>query len=111
MNARRITVGVLALAMLASAAAIWLTGNLDDDRQFLQGVLVRVGIVLATVFLAWPTLERLSGRLPAAVVAAAAGGILLVAIRPRLLLVATVLALAIVIVHFGLRSLSRRLGG
>jgi hypothetical protein len=107
MNARRTILGVLAIAMLVLAASIWMVRGYTDTNAFLIGVLARVGILLATVWLAWPILERHAGRLPAILIATLLGLVLFIAIRPRLLPLALAVAVLLLVVHFGLRFLSR----
>jgi hypothetical protein len=109
MSARRIILGVIATAMLLVAGALWLSGRAGIDSA-LMSVLVRVGIVLLTIFVAWPTLAKLQGRLPAIVTVTLLVAILFVAIRPKLLPIAIALVVAILVVHFGFRIAARQFG-
>lgn len=56
----------------------------EAKHEFLIGVCGRLSIVLATLWLAWPSLKRPANWLPAGVVVAALVGLLVIAVQPRL---------------------------
>ncbi len=114
MKARRLILGILALAMLATAVFMYFAqaGNASGAWMTgMTGILGRVGIVLFTIFLAWPTLEKHADRLPLFMVGTLLAGLLFFAIRPQLGRVIVVLVIVLLAVHFGLRFVSSRFGG
>ncbi len=109
MKAQRWMLGGLATVMLVAALMLYLSRGLNDSGAYLTGILSRVGIVLLTIFLAWPTLEKNAERIPAFLTGAVLLGLLFFAIRPKLLPLILVLVVAVSVVHFGLRFVSKRL--
>ncbi len=107
MKAQQLIVAIAAGAMLLTAFAMLISGRAEAN-YVMTSVLVRVGLVLFTISLAWPTLVHLSGRIPVIVIAMVVGGIVIIAIRPRLLPIIAVLVVAGLAVHFILRGVSRR---
>jgi F0F1-type ATP synthase assembly protein I len=89
---RRHTVGIIALVLLASALALWLWQT-NGAYDALLGALVRVGLVMATFWLAWPDVNRL----PAWSFAAVPIMLLVIAVRPKwfLILLPILIALAV----------------
>ncbi|MGI9518452.1 MAG: hypothetical protein ACR2NP_15460 [Pirellulaceae bacterium] len=104
----RIAIGVVGLAMLLTAIITLLRAGYDENA-FLTGVCSKVGFVLLAICLAWPSLAKLTGRLPAIVNGSLLAIVVFIAIRPRLfplILAGVVITLA---VHFGLRFAANRL--
>ena len=105
-DVRRWIVLVLAVLMLGTAAVLYFTAWAATASLFWLGVLVRLGTLLMTLFLAWPVLSRIRHRLPALAMAIGLGLLLLLVVRPRVVPLAAGLAVAGIIVHFGLRLTS-----
>lgn len=86
---QRLLIGIIGLFCLLSGSSFYLA----DRSSYLAaaGVLVRVGCLLAAIWLAWPQFESLKNRASILVLAAIFGFLLLVAVRPRLLPIATAL--------------------
>ena len=85
----RPTVGIIAVVLLASAAALWVWPLDWDGYDALLGACVRIGAVMAAIWLAHPQLVKLPLWLPEAVVVVA----IVVALRPKLIIVALPLIL------------------
>lgn len=104
---RRWIVLVLSLTMLVGAGIAWLSSDGTDASVFWIGVFMRVGTVLLTLFLAWPTLARLKGTVPNTAVVLLLVVVAVIAIRPRLFPVAVGLVALGIAIHLGLRFISR----
>lgn len=89
---RRHAVGIIALVLLTSAFALWLWQS-DGDYDMLLGALVRVGMVMGALWLAWPDVQRL----PAWTFAAVPILLLVIAVKPKwfLFLLPILIALAV----------------
>jgi hypothetical protein len=87
----RPTVGIIALALLLAWAALfqWPIGS--EGNEALQGACLRVGVVMAALWSALPQLRRVPGWLVSLVVALG----LIVAVRPRLILLAVPVLLVV----------------
>ena len=75
----RPTVGIISLVLLTSGVAIWLRPLDWEGNDALRGALMRLGIVMAAMWLALPQLHRLPGWIISAVGVAA----IVIAVRPR----------------------------
>ncbi len=107
---RRYIIGLLSCLCLLAAAGMFATSGYTDSNAFWLGLMVRLGIVLLTIYLAWPSLAKLSGRVPHIVMGTLLAGLAFFVIRPKLLpLIAAAVVLTLGI-HFGLRILSRGVG-
>ncbi len=85
----RPTVGIIAVVLLVSAAALWAWPIDWDGNKALLGACVRIGTVMAAIWLAHPQLVRLPSWAPEVVVVVA----IVVALRPKLIVVALPLLL------------------
>ena len=85
----RPTVGIIALVFLGSALALWGWPPDWDDNRFLLAASVRIGLVMAALWLAHPQLVKLPAWLPNIILVAA----IVVALRPRLIVIAVPLLL------------------
>lgn len=83
---KRLLLGIIAGGCLLVAAGLWLVGAATDALVALIGNLVRIGAVLAVVWLAWPQFGKVFNNTPRWLMAAIVGGIALVAIKPMLIL-------------------------
>ena len=109
MNYQRIATGVLATIFLVVGAILSL--STDPQDQFgsnagLAGILVRVGLMLGAVWLAWKELEWLRGRASTMVVVAIVALLLIVAVRRQLFPIAAALLVGGLTVNGILRRLS-----
>ena len=86
---QRITLGIVALGFAAAGLVGWLTGAEVGWPQ----ILLRVAIVLAAIWLAAPGFHRLPRRVAIGLGAGAA----MLALRPRFVLGALVLALLVML--------------
>lgn len=55
----RPTVGLIAVALFAGAAILYLIGGNDSDHQAFAGAFVRVGAIMAVLWLALPAAQRM----------------------------------------------------
>jgi len=108
-NPRRIILGVLGATMLTVAMYTYFITGYTQDNAFFTGVFSKVGIVLLTIFLAWPILENSIDRAPMLVNGLGLAAVIFLAIRPRLLPLLIALVAIFLVVHFGLRFASERL--
>ena len=108
MNIRRAIVGILSVTMIVTALVLWFLGGTGELPLFV-GMMARIGVVLFTIFIAWPTLERHIHHMPAIVTATLALSALFLAIRPRLLPLVIGMVLLIAAIHFGMRFLSKQI--
>ena len=86
---RRHILGILALLFLVGGVAFWIWPPRPGSMEFLHGTCIKVGLVLAAIWAAYPQLVRLPGWVFGAIV----GVMVLAAIRPKvtgLILIAAV---------------------
>jgi hypothetical protein len=100
---RRHAIGIIAVVLLAASAAllVWQTVDPTDNwRLALMGATVRVGVLMVVVWLAYDELKRLPswlwGTFPVLLV--------ILAVRPRYLLIAVPIVIALAILKPRLRS-------
>ena len=113
MKVRRLILGVIAVVMLVTSLVLFFSSS-NEGMAYLTGVtgiFSRVGIVLFTLYLAWPVLEKHADRIPMFLGGTLLAGLLFLAIRPQMGRIIVVLILALLVIHFGLRFASSRLGG
>lgn len=79
---RRPLIGILAVALLAIAAVLLARGS-GSEYQAAGSACLRVGVLLAAVWLAYPQLEKI----PTWIFGTALTGLMLVVVRPQLALV------------------------
>jgi len=92
---RRHAIGIIALGLLAAAAALAIWPHEWADNVALLGALVRVGVVMVVLWLAYPDLQRLPGWIPAVVVVL----LVILAFRPRWFLIALPIVIALAILR------------
>jgi hypothetical protein len=93
---RRPAIGIIAIVLLASSAALLIWRHVqpaEDWRYALMGATVRVGVIMGVVWLAYDELKRLPGWIwgtfPVLLV--------ILAVRPRYLLIAVPIVIALAI--------------
>ena len=97
-SARRHTIGLIALALLAAAAVFRL--GFDGDYEGMYGICSKVGITLAAAWLAYPQLMLLTAYCsPKLLVALALGGMVVVA-RPKAFPIVVLLIGAVAVLEF-----------
>ena len=107
-NPRRIILGALGAAMVLVALYTYFVFGYNEANAFLVGVCSKVGIVLLTIFLAWPSLEQSIDKAPMLLNLVLLGSVIFIAIRPRLLPLIVGLVVVSLLVHFGLRFAANR---
>lgn len=99
---RRLLVLVVAIGMLATCGFLqWRFGQ-DGSAKFAAAATGRIGLVLAALWLAWPSLRRPASWLPPGFAIICVVALMVLAAQPRLIIVAIpalggLLALATVI--------------
>ena len=76
----RHSVGAIGLLMLLAGALLYWQGA---DNQLWSSLAIRVGSLLAVIWLAWDSVAALRGRVPAPLIALAGVGLLAVAMQPN----------------------------
>jgi len=109
MNAQRITLAILGTLMVLMATFTYFTAGITDDNAVFLGICSKVGIVLLTIALAWPSLQGLMTRTPTIVNGIVLAALIFIAIRPRLMPLLVGGVLLTLVVHFGLRFASVKL--
>jgi hypothetical protein len=102
---RRLVVGILSFVCLGLGILMYcLEGNSPSGTQ---GILVRLGLVLATIWLAFPQLGKLTLLQSAGAMLIMAALIVLAASRPNIFRVAATILLAGLAINWGLTWISR----
>jgi hypothetical protein len=78
---QRLLIGFIGLFCLLLGTSFYLAHQ--NSHYAAAGILVRVGCLLAAIWLAWPQFESLKSRASMLVLSAIFGMLLLVAARPR----------------------------
>ena len=84
-SSRRFWLAVSTVLTSLVAAGIWWFASDHTTTEFAAASLFRVSIVLGCLWLAWPSLRRPAAWLPAGVAAACVVGLVVIAARPRLI--------------------------
>ena len=106
---QRYALGVIGGIMLVVAMVTYFAVGLTEDNAFIVGVCSKVGLVLLTIFLAWPAFQKPIEKAPAFVNLLLLGILIAAAVKPRLLLIALVLTVVGLAIHFGFRYASNKL--
>lgn len=85
---RRIVVGLLAIVLLVVSAATTLWLGDAGSANFAAAASGRIGLVLAALWLAWPSLRRPASWLPPGIPVLCVIGLAAIAAQPRLIVVA-----------------------
>lgn len=86
-DVRRILIGVIAILLLLVCGVVtWKFGD-DGSVRFVVAATGRVGLMMAALWLAWPSLKRPARWLPPGIAMAGVVGLAVVAARPSLVLV------------------------
>jgi hypothetical protein len=89
----RPTVGVLAILLLVAGGVMYFGGHDEGTAGQVQGALVRVGVLLATLWLAQPELSRMRPWMAILLVAALVGVVFFRRLLIPLLVVAVLVAI------------------
>lgn len=108
MKVRRAITGILSVTMIVAALVLWFLGGTGELPLYV-GMMARIGVVLLTIFIAWPTLERHIHHMPVIVTAALAVCVLILAVRPNLARLFFAMIVIILAVHFGMRFLTKQI--
>lgn len=86
---KRSLLGLVALVSLVIGIGLLLLAPRDVNNTALSvsGALIRVGLVIGALWLAWPSITGLLSRTPKWMLTAAAIGIVFCVVRPQLLLI------------------------
>ncbi|TWU21581.1 hypothetical protein Pla52o_37680 [Novipirellula galeiformis] len=83
-NFRRPLLLLIAIALLVGSAAVWWWGD-ESSARFAAAAMGRVGLVLAALWLAWPSLRRPARWFPPAVAVIGVISLMVLAAQPRLI--------------------------
>jgi hypothetical protein len=101
---RRLVVGILAAVFFCLAAAIYLFDI--HSASGMQGILIRLGLVLAAIWLAMPQLGKLTMFQSVGAVAIVGVMILIAASRPNVFRIAGILLVVGLAINWALRWLT-----
>ena len=77
---RRHAIGIIAVLLLGTAGTLWLWPIVDDGSQVIGAACLRVGVLMAVLWIAYTDVQRI----PAWVLGVVPVLMVLVALRPRL---------------------------
>lgn len=100
----RIAVGILAVLFVCTGATLYFFEY--DSASGLQGIMVRIGLVLSTIWLAMPQLGKLSMFQSAGAVVIVGAMILLAASRPNVFRLAGILLVVGLAINWALKWIS-----
>ncbi len=98
---RRHALGIFSLLLLASAAALLVYSDSDDNQMEMAGsICLRAGLTLGAIWLALPQIITLSAKFPPRLlVAILVGGVIVIA-RPRSFPVVALIVAAVAVLEF-----------
>lgn len=108
MTGFRIALGVISLGMTAFWLVDYLGREPADPFGGLADLLGRAGMVMITIFLAWPAIERNAHRIPSALFGMAAVLAIFLIVRPKLLPLVVLGCVVFAAVNWGLRFFGAR---
>ena len=101
MDIRRHIMGMLGIASLAIGVSLLvLKGTSDDQWSMFSSICIRVGLMLAAIWLAFPQVIGLAKRFPPWLLATIGFAGLVVAVRPRMIVYLAPVAAAITVLQF-----------
>ena len=80
---RRLMVLVISIVLIGGALMAWQSGD-ESWSVFVSAIMGRMGIVMAALWLAWPSLQRPASWLPPGIAVACVLGLVVLAANPRL---------------------------
>lgn len=86
-DGRRITVGALAVVLLITSATLTFWPGQAGSSNFAASAAGRIGLVLAALWLAWPSLQRPASWLPPGIPVLCVIALAATAANPRLIVV------------------------
>jgi drug/metabolite transporter superfamily protein YnfA len=87
-DGRRIAVGAIAVVLLITSALMTFWPGQAGSANFVASASGRIGLVLAALWLAWPSLARPASWLPPGVAVLCVIALVVIATRPQLIVVA-----------------------
>ncbi|WP_235033228.1 hypothetical protein [Rubripirellula obstinata] len=84
---RRLVLVISVVLLIVSAFVSWQFGN-DSTARFAASASGRIGLVMAALWLAWPSLKRPAAWLPPGIAVGLVVALAVVAAQPRLIIVA-----------------------
>jgi len=97
---------IVAMALLVTSLVAWWV-NEESSGKFLAAASGRIGIVLAALWLAWPSLRRPARWLPASAPVIGVIALIVVAAQPRLLIPAIPIVVGLITLSGLVRALRR----
>ena len=83
-NFRRTLLLILAILLLVGSVVAWWLGS-ESSAKFAAAAMGRIGLVLAALWLAWPSLRRPARWFPPAVAVIGVISLMVLAAQPRLI--------------------------
>ncbi len=96
---QRHLLGITALLLIFLGATLYLMDSDDNRTEMASGMSVRIGVVMASLWLAWPQLVVLRAKVPTWLLWAIVGILLTICVRPKLLPVVVIAIIALVALH------------
>jgi hypothetical protein len=87
-DGRRIALGIVAAILLVTSALMTFWPGQSGTASFAASASGRIGLVLAALWLAWPSLQRPASWLPPGIVVLCVLALAVIAAQPRLVVVA-----------------------
>lgn len=84
-DARRLMTLVVSVVMLVASLVAWLVWD-DSTGNFVAAACGRIGLVMAALWLAWPSLKRPAKWLPASAPVIGVVALIVIAAQPRLVI-------------------------
>ena len=106
-DVRRIAVGVIAIALLIICASIKLSGDQSASASLAASASGRIGLVLAALWLAWPSLKRPASWLPPGIAVLCVIALAAIAAQPRLVVVAVPAVAALIALSTFVRAIRK----
>ncbi len=108
---RRAVIGVVSVVLLIAALVMFLAFGIEQGRTSIYvGICLRLGLVLGSIWLAWPQLEKLVNVLPRIILIGAGAGLLASVVYSRLLPIVLTFIVAAIGIQLVFRFVSSKTG-
>lgn len=108
---RRAVIGVVSVVLLIAALVMFLAIGIEQGRTSIYvGICLRLGLVLGSIWLAWPQLEKLVNVLPRIILIGAGAGLLASVVYSRLLPIVLTFIVAAIGIQLVFRFVSSKTG-
>lgn len=104
-NIQRLSLGIVAVVAIATGTILAVYN--EGENNSLSGILVRVGMMLAVTWLAFPTFQRPEGQQSIWFISAILLLVLIVAARPKLFFAITTILVVALAINWVFRTISK----